>query len=97
MAFVGIDAVVYGAPKMAEARGFFTDWGLKKLKDNKSGTVFRTEIGNEVVLKPPGAKDLPPRPAPGVNLPEVIWGVSSKRHLAEIARELRGDRKIRTD
>ncbi len=87
MAFIGIDAVVFRAPRMAEARRFFTDWGLNKLKDNRSGTVFKTEIGSEVVLRRSGTKDLP----------EVIWGVSSKRHLAEIARELSHDRELRVD
>ncbi len=50
--FIGIDSVIFGAPDLAPARKMFTDWGLKKVKDAKSGLVFATEIGADVVVRP---------------------------------------------
>ncbi len=40
MSFVGIDAVVYGATDMAQARRMFVDGGLTKIADRRSGLVF---------------------------------------------------------
>ncbi len=65
MTFVGIDSVVFTAPDMANAKRFFAGWGLKKIKDNRGGAVFATEIGSQVVVKPATAKRLPEPPNPG--------------------------------
>ena len=94
MAFVGIDAVVYGATDMAQARRMFLDWGLNKIADGRSGLVFATELGSEVVVRPEGAPGLRPRIAETSQFREVIYGVSSRTHLAAIERELSRDREI---
>lgn len=91
MAIMGIDAVVYSAPDMDEARQFFADWGLKKVKAGKTGLVFETAVGSQIVVRPPDAKNLAAPPATGVHFREVIWGVSSKAHLNQIAKELSKD------
>jgi catechol 2,3-dioxygenase-like lactoylglutathione lyase family enzyme len=82
---------------MKAAKRFFGDWGLAKVKDGRGGVVFATEIGSQIVLRPDAAKDLPSPAAPGANFREVVWGVSSKRHLDQIARELAKDRDVRAD
>ncbi len=97
MSFIGIDTVVFAAPDMKTSKRFFSDWGLKKIKDTKSGAVFATEIGSQIVLRPEGAKDLPAPATPGMCFREVIWGVSSKKHLDQIARELGRDHDLRID
>lgn len=96
MAFVGIDTVVFSPPDMKEARRFFADWGLRRVRDGRSGTVFETEIGSQIVLRPPAARGLPPA-LPGTNFREVIWGVSSNRDLDAIAKELSRDREVTLD
>ena len=63
MAIIGLDTVVFTAPDMAKARKFFTDWGLKKVGSGRSGTVFETDIGSQIILRPKGAKGLPPAAA----------------------------------
>src|SRR6185312_1055485 len=95
--FVGIDAAIFGAPDLAVARKLFSDFGLKKLKDTKSGLIFATEIGSEIVIRPTGAKDLAPKLNPGSEFREVIWGVASERDVARIAAELSRDREVRRD
>lgn len=96
MAFVGIDTVVFSAPDMKQARRFFVDWGVRRVRDGRAGAVFETEIGSQVVLRPPAAGGLPPA-APGANFREVIWGVSSTRDLETIAGELSRDREVTMD
>jgi catechol 2,3-dioxygenase-like lactoylglutathione lyase family enzyme len=96
MAFVGIDSVVFSPPDMKQARRFFVDWGLKRVRNGRSGTVFETEIGSQIVLRPPEAGGLPPAP-PGGNFREVVWGVSSPGDLDAIARELARDREVTLD
>ena len=96
MAFVGIDTVVFGAPDMKQARRFFVDWGVRRVRDGRAGAVFETEIGSRVVLRPP-ADVGPSAAAPGTNFREVIWGVSSTRDLDAIAGELSRDREVTLD
>ncbi len=97
MTFVGIDSVVFTAPDMANAKRFFADWGLKKIKDNRGGAVFATEIGSQVVVKQATAKRLPETPNPGGHFREVIWGVATKRDLQGIAKELGPDHDLTID
>lgn len=97
MTITGIDTVVYSAPDMAEANRFFLDWGLRKKRAGKTGSVFETAVGSQIVVKPGGARDLPASPAEGVHFREVIWGVSSKLHLDRIAKELAKDRNVSID
>ncbi len=97
MAITGLDTITFTAPDMAEAKRFFTDWGLKRVSSGKSTTVFETAIGSRVVLRPMGARDIPPAATPGMNFREMIWGVSSKKHLAEIKKELSKDREVTVD
>ena len=97
MAFVGIDAVVYGAKDITQARRMFLDWGLKKRSDTRAGLVFATELGAEVVVRPDGAAGLRPPIAEHSQFREVIYGVSSRTHLAAIDRELSRDREVIRD
>ena len=97
MAVIGLDTVVFTAPDMAEARKFFTDWGLKKVSSGRSGTVFETDIGSQVIIRPKDAKGVPPAAAKGMNFREMIWGVSSKRELNAMAKEIAKDREVTAD
>ena len=84
--FVGIDSVVFGAPDLSVPRKLFADWGLKKVKDAKSGLVFATEIGSEVVVRPDGSKSLPPKLSGGAEFREVVWGVRSAKDTRRAGR-----------
>jgi catechol 2,3-dioxygenase-like lactoylglutathione lyase family enzyme len=95
--FVGIDAAIFGAKDMAQARKLFSDFGLAKKEDSKSRLVFATEIGSEIVIRPSAAKDLPPPINPKSGFREVIWGVKSAKHVARIAADLARDRAVRRD
>jgi catechol 2,3-dioxygenase-like lactoylglutathione lyase family enzyme len=95
--FVGIDAAVFGAPDLSAARKIFSDFGLKKVKDTKAGLVFTTEIGSEIIVRPSGAKGLPPKLNPNCEFREVIWGVAAQRDVDRIAAELSKDREVRRD
>ena len=95
MVFTGLNTVVFTAPDMKKARRFYTDWGLKKVSDGRTGIVFETQVGSRVIVRPPSAKGMPPPAAKGMNFREMIWGVSSKKHLAEIRKELSKDREVR--
>jgi hypothetical protein len=84
MTFIGIESVVYAARDMKKSKRFFSDWGLKKIKDSSAGAVFETKIGSQIILRPNGHKDLPKAAARGVDFREVVWGVSSKRDTHSI-------------
>jgi catechol 2,3-dioxygenase-like lactoylglutathione lyase family enzyme len=56
--------------------------------------VFETGIGSRVVVRPEDSPRLPPKTAGGSNFREIIWGVSSRKHLDAIADDLARDRKV---
>src|SRR5262249_43371966 len=95
--FIGIDAVIFGAKDMGEARKLFADFGLAKKQDTKSRLVFATEIGSEIVIRPSSAKDLPPPINANAEFREVIWGVKSAKDVARIAEDLARHRGVRRD
>ena len=97
MAFTGLYANIFAAPDMKKAKAFFVDWGMKKISDSRSGTIFESAAGSRVILRPPSSKLLPPPAIEGMNFREMIWGVSSKKHLAGIRRELEKDREVTVD
>jgi hypothetical protein len=97
MTIKGIDTVVFSAPDMDEAHRFFTDWGLKRVRSGKSGMAYQTAVGSEIVVRPPDAKGLPAPAMPGDHFREVIYGVSSEKHLDDIAKELSKDQDITVD
>lgn len=97
MAFVGIDTVVFGAPDIGVARKLFADWGLNKLRGGGDSVVFETGIGSRVMVRREDTPELPPRLSGGSNFREVIWGVSSRKQIDAIAKELARDRNVRAD
>ncbi|MBT5050802.1 MAG: glyoxalase [Rhodospirillaceae bacterium] len=97
MAFTGLYSTLFSAPDMKKARRFYADWGLKKVSDSKSGVIYETQVGSRVIVKPLSAKDMPPPAAKGMNFREMVWGVSSKKHLVEIHKELSKDRDVTVD
>lgn len=97
MAITGIDGLVYGVKDMAQARRFYTDAGLTKTKSSRTATTFETVSGARVVVRPQDAKGLPPAIQRGPTVREVVWRVSSKRHLAAIGKELARDRDVHED
>ena len=64
MAFTGLYSVLFSAPDMKVARKFFADWGLKKISDDRSGAVFKTQIGSEIIVRPLSARNMPPPMSP---------------------------------
>lgn len=97
MAFVGIDAVIFGAPDLKLARQFCLDWGLRKKSATRSRLVFATQIGSEVIVQPQDSSSLPSRVSPHSNFREVIWGVQSQREVDAIGKDLARDREVRRD
>ena len=97
MTLVGIDCVTYGVTDMKVGRRFFEDWGLKKVRGAKAKATYRTLDGSEIILRPANAKGLPPGIEDGSTVREVIWGVSAKRDLAAIAKELGKDRAVEVE
>lgn len=91
----GMEEVTYGVPDMKPAHTFFTDWGLKRRSASKTRSVYETEDGTRVIVKPNSAEDLPPAIQPGGGVREIIWGVTAKSDLTRLQRELEKDREVK--
>ena len=103
MAILRIERVVYGVTDLAECSRFFTDFGLELVTDaepadkDRPATVFRTQAGQEIELRPHDDPDLPPAPEPGSTVREVVWGVDTREALDALATDLTRDREVRRD
>jgi catechol 2,3-dioxygenase-like lactoylglutathione lyase family enzyme len=94
MSFTGLFSTTYCAPNLKEAKKFFSDWGLRKVKDTPAGVVFETSLGCQVILRSPDSPLLPKPAKDGMNFREMVWGVSSKKRLKEIRDDLARDREV---
>jgi catechol 2,3-dioxygenase-like lactoylglutathione lyase family enzyme len=97
MGLTGIESVTYGVADMSKATRFYVDFGLRKVRSGKSGTVLETQDGAQVVLRPRAAPELPPAIERGSTLREMTWGVQRPGDLETVARELTRDREVRRD
>jgi catechol 2,3-dioxygenase-like lactoylglutathione lyase family enzyme len=94
MAITGIESVVFGAPDLALARRLFTDWGLAARTGRAREMAFEAACGSRIVVCAENAPELPPRLSAGSHFRQLVWGVSSRGHLEQIAEELARDRKV---
>ncbi len=94
MTITGIDAVTFGVTDMDAAKRFLDDWGVKRVGKSND---YRCANDSEVRIRPADDAGLPPAFEPGSTLREILWGVDTKRALADIAKELGRDRTIVTD
>jgi len=77
----GIDRVVYGVEDLAKATRFFTDWGLKLVKDSVEVRVFETLEKSQVVLRLIDDPSLPSAIEEGPTVREVVWGAATQADL----------------
>jgi len=89
MSLMGIDAVVFGVPDMAEAKRFLEDWGVTQVSATADKLVYRTRDGAEVIVRPIDAAALPPAIEAGKTVREVIWGAASQKELDETLARLK--------
>jgi catechol 2,3-dioxygenase-like lactoylglutathione lyase family enzyme len=103
MAILRIERVVYGVTDIAECSRFFTEFGLAPVPapdDRASGgpaTVFRTQAGQEIEIRPQDDPELPAPLEPGSTVREVVWGVDTQQALDALAGNLARDRQVRRD
>ena len=86
----GITQITYctdGTPaNWAQARQFYTDWGLQQTEDATDAMSFETLNGAVVRVLHPDHADLADCPAmeSGATLREVVWGVKPETTLADM-------------
>ena len=97
MTITGIDAVTYGITNLTKATTFFADWGLERRSRGATKAVFATADGSEVVVRPRSAKALPKAIERKSTIRALTWGVTAKRDLTVIERELGNDREVEHD
>ena len=95
MALIGIDAVVFGVPDMAEAKRFLDDWGVTQVTVTDDKLVYKTRDGAEVIVRPIDASDLPAPIESGKTVREVVWGAASNAELEQTLSGLRSLQSFR--
>jgi catechol 2,3-dioxygenase-like lactoylglutathione lyase family enzyme len=92
-----IDAVTYGVDDLAEAKRFWTDFGLALVEDQPDRLLFRSLDQSDVEIKLASDPSLPPPIEDGAGVRESIFGVRAQADLDAIAAELAKDRDVRRD
>jgi len=88
MSILGIDQITYGAADLPTCRSFFSDWGLKLVRESAASLEFETLNGCRVVVADPAQVALPPAIEDGPTLREVVWGVADAASLAALRDKL---------
>src|SRR5579862_3137970 len=98
MPIVGLEAVRYGVDDVETAARFFTDFGLDARESTSAGaTLAVAGEGTRIELRKMNDSSLPEAVEAGPTLREIIWAVSDKAALEQIAGELTRDRKVTED
>jgi catechol 2,3-dioxygenase-like lactoylglutathione lyase family enzyme len=92
-----IDAVTYGVEDLAEAKRFWTDFGLSLVEERPGRLLFRSLDQSDVEIKLANDPSLPPPIEEGPGVRESIFGVRTQADLDAIAEELAKDRDVRSD
>lgn len=80
-----IESVIYTVDDLATNIRFFTDFGLTPESADDTTAVFRTRIGQRLVLATEGRPDLPPPVEKGPTAREIVWGVDTVAELERLA------------
>jgi catechol 2,3-dioxygenase-like lactoylglutathione lyase family enzyme len=97
MNVTGLDSVTYGVPDLAEAKRFWTDFGLFLSEETPTRLLFSSLDQSTVVVKLHSDASLPPAIESGPGVREAIFGVRSADDLKAIANELSRDREVTSD
>jgi catechol 2,3-dioxygenase-like lactoylglutathione lyase family enzyme len=84
MSIRGIDQITYGVENREQCGKFFDDWGLERIGETTTRTVFETLNGCRVIVADRDAADLPAAFEAGPTLREVLWGVASDADLERL-------------
>jgi catechol 2,3-dioxygenase-like lactoylglutathione lyase family enzyme len=98
MPIVGLEAVVYGVDEVDTSARFLADFGLETRDTGAAGaTLAVAGEGTRVELRKASDSSLPAAVEAGPTLREIVWAVSDKAALQQIAAELTRDRKVAED
>lgn len=81
MSISGIDRVTYGVEDLEAAKKFFSDWGLKLVREGDGGLDFETLSGGEIFVRKMDDPALPPAIEEGSTLRQIIWSTDTQDEL----------------
>jgi catechol 2,3-dioxygenase-like lactoylglutathione lyase family enzyme len=98
MPIMGLEAVVYGVDDVETCARFYSDFGLEMREASAAGaTMAVAGEGTRIHLRKMGDSALPAAAEAGPTMREIVWAVSDKAALQQVAAELSKDRKVAED
>src|SRR6185437_3622915 len=98
MPIMGLEAVVYGVDDVDTAARFLSDFGLETRDSRANGaTLTVAGEGTRIELRKQGDAALPEAVEAGPTLREIVWAVSDKAALQDVAAEIAKDRTVTED
>ncbi|WP_436530281.1 VOC family protein [Actinoplanes sp. HUAS TT8] len=87
-----IESVIYTVDDLATNVRFFDDFGLTLESADDVTAVFRTRIGQSLVLHAGDRADLPPAVERGPTAREIVWGVDTVDELVRLSARIGASR-----
>lgn len=86
----GLDRITYGVEDLKESKRFFSDWGLRLVREEENRLLFETLELSQIEIKSIDDQDLPAAMEPGSTAREIIWGVDTDSELEELLNRING-------
>ena len=97
MNVTGLDSVVYGVAGLAEAKRFWTDFGLSLVEEGPGRLLFSSMDQSTVEVRLANDPSLPPPVEDKPGAREAVFGVRSEDDITALANELSRDREVTMD
>ena len=88
MGLTGIDAVVFGADDLDDARRFLDDWGVTDAGSSGDMLRYATRDGTEVLVRATDDPALPSAMQQGPTLRQAVWGLTDQAALDALATRI---------
>lgn len=93
----GIETIVYGVEDVALCTRYFVDFGLPLVESSENESRFELAEGSNVVIRRLAAARVEGQALVGYGVQQVIYGVTSERHLERLVKNVSVDRDVLRD
>jgi catechol 2,3-dioxygenase-like lactoylglutathione lyase family enzyme len=97
MSILGLDEATLTAESVDEARRYLLDYGLVEAPADGGYPLFLAQDNTGLRVAPVDATNLPPPVTSGPNVREIVWGLSDRAALEQLASDLARDRAVLRD
>ncbi len=97
MAINGIETIIYGVEDLELCTRYFVDFGLNLTASTNRESHFELAEGSNVIVRPLEDARVEGQKLVGYGVQQVVYGLTSSRHLEKLVENVSTDRTVRRD